>query len=134
LKSSILIALKVIRARWFYIDHLGSAIHSARRSYIDPKLTLENRYRFQIRIEEELIYNPISLHRKTALFSTFALKLCSFMMDGKSSKPHASLHWKSVLPWCSLAFTDLRILPSPKLAQGLQAGSDTCRKTPAAQN
>ena len=78
LKSSILIAFEEIRARWFYTDHLGSAIHSAHRSYIDPKLNLENRFRFQILIDEERICNPISANRKAALFSAFALKFCSF--------------------------------------------------------
>ena len=81
LKSSILIAFKEIRARWFYTDHLGSAIHSAHRSYIDPKLNLENRFRNQIRIEEEHICNPISVRRKAALLSAFTLKFCSFV-DG----------------------------------------------------
>ena len=51
-------------------------------------------------------------------------------MDGGSSRLHAGLHWKSVLPWCSLASTGLRILHSPKPAHGSRAGSGTSRKLP----
>jgi hypothetical protein len=127
-------AFKEIRALRFYMDHLGSAIHSAHGSYIDPKLKPESRFSFQILIDEEHICNPISAHRKAALFSAFALKFCSFINGWRvltiTCRPSLEKRAPMVLPCFHGAANFALAQTGPRIASWQRY----VPQTPAAQN